>query len=252
MIRKIKTILIEWLRRKGYILLKKNDVIFDNNLAYNFAIHPYATYAPWENDQVFNQVYESIKNNTLISERLRIYELWQLSLEVKDLDGDYIEVGCWRGGSGALIATVANKHSSGSNIYLCDTFEGVVKASEKDNAYQNQEHADTSPKIVFELINRLGLKNIEILKGIFPDDTGAQVESNKFKFCHIDVDVYESAKSVTEWIWDKMVLGGVIVFDDFGFKSMQGVTLFVESQRMKSDRLVIHNLNGHGIIIKIR
>ena len=250
MITKIKNKLFTWLQPKDSILLKK-DVTIVNNLAYYSAIHPFADYAPWINDQDFNKVFESVKDNTLITERLRMYELWQLSFEVKDLDGDYIEVGAWRGGSGALIATVANHHSSRSKIFLCDTFEGVVKASENDNAYKNREHSDTTKEIVLELINKLGLTNVEILKGIFPDHTGKEIESNKFKLCHIDVDVYESAKSITEWIWDKMVEGGVIIYDDFGFRRMQGVTLFVESQRMKRDRLVIHNVNGHGIIIKI-
>ena len=251
MISKIKNKLLTLLQTKNYMILKK-DLKIENNFAYYSAIHPFADYAPWLNDHDFIKVFESVKDNTLISEGSRMYELWQLSMEVMDLDGDYIEVGSWRGGSGALIATVANHHSSQSKIFLCDTFEGVVKASEKDNAYKNEEHADTTQEIVLELINRLELRNVEILKGIFPDETGQQIESNKFKFCHIDVDVYESAKSVTEWIWDKMVIGGVIVYDDFGFRRMQGVTTFVESQRGKPDRLVIHNLNGHGIIIKIK
>ena len=74
----------------------------------------------------------------------------------------------------------------------------------------------------------------------------------KIKFCHIDVDVYEGAKEITEWLWDRLVVGGIIIYDDFGFSGTQGVTNFVENERQKTDRLVLHNLNGHGIIIKIQ
>ena len=48
-----------------------------------------------------------------------------------------------------------------------------------------------------------------------------------------------------------MVPGGIIVYDDFGFSSADGVTKYVEEQRQFSDRLVIHNLNGHAVVIKL-
>ena len=48
-----------------------------------------------------------------------------------------------------------------------------------------------------------------------------------------------------------MPVGGMIVFDDYGFSGCEGVTKLVDEERNKNDRIVIHNLNGHGIIIKI-
>ena len=129
---------------------------------------------------------------------------------------------------------------------------GVVKAGEEDNRYTGGEHTDTSVATVLELTQeKLGLENVEILKGIFPDDTGHRV-TGPIKLCHIDVDVYEGARQVTEHIWEQLVVGGVIVYDDFGFSGTQGVTKYVESQRNKPDRLVIHNINGHGLIVKVR
>jgi O-methyltransferase len=47
-----------------------------------------------------------------------------------------------------------------------------------------------------------------------------------------------------------MAPGAVAVFDDYGFPACPGVTRFVDEQRGKADRLVLHNLNGHGIVIK--
>lgn len=48
-----------------------------------------------------------------------------------------------------------------------------------------------------------------------------------------------------------MVPGGIIVYDDFGFQTADGVTKYVEEQRQCADRLVIHNLNGHAVVIKL-
>lgn len=97
----------------------------------------------------------------------------------------------------------------------------------------------------------MGLNNVEILEGIFPDQTGRRLEGLQFRFCHIDVDVYQSAKDIVDWIWDKMVPGGIVVYDDYGFDTCDGITQFVEEQMTYTDRLVIHNLNGHAIVFKL-
>jgi len=70
-------------------------------------ISPVATYAPWLSDYLFNDTYKIAKNYTLVDE-YRCYELWQLIEETAKLDEALIEVGVWRGGSGALIAKKQN------------------------------------------------------------------------------------------------------------------------------------------------
>jgi O-methyltransferase len=43
----------------------------------------------------------------------------------------------------------------------------------------------------------------------------------------------------------------VIVFDDYGFVGSEGVTKFVnEFIEINKNLIFLHNLNGHGIIIK--
>ena len=65
-------------------------------------------YTPWINDENFNSIYNKIKLNTLCTYH-RCYELWQLVKESKKLSGSIIEIGVWKGGSGALIAQQAKK-----------------------------------------------------------------------------------------------------------------------------------------------
>jgi O-methyltransferase len=193
-----------------------------------------------------------IKNNTLV-DKYRCYELWQLVKESAKLEGGgIIEVGVWRGGSGALIAKQAEICGIKSSVYLCDTFTGIVKAGKNDWAYSGGEHDDTSKTRVEDLIEKLQLKNTTIMAVIFPDETSQFIAETNFRFCHIDVDVYQSAKDIVEWIWSRMVIGGIIVFDDYGFSKTAGITKYVNEERSKNDRIVIHNLNGHGIIIKIK
>lgn len=216
-------------------------------------IAPSANYAPWFGDQEFLKVYTEIKKNTMVDIR-RCYELWELTEKICRLDPNshFIEIGVWRGGTASIIGKKLALLNANATLYLADTFTGVAKTSDKDTFYKGGEHADTSLEIVENLVaNKYA--HYKILKGIFPDDTSHLVNDKlKFGFCHIDVDVYESSKGIVNWIWDKMIVGGVIVFDDYGFHTCTGVTKYVNEQKSKSDRIIIHNLNGHAIMIKLR
>jgi O-methyltransferase len=165
--------------------------------------------------------------------------------------GVIIEVGVWRGGSGALLAARARGLGIGDPIYLCDTWAGVVKAGDTDLYYRGGEHSDTSVETVRSLVERMALPDVELLQGIFPDDTAEQISSDAaVRLCHIDVDVYKGASDVFDWVWERLSPGGVVVFDDYGGPATVGVGRFVDEQRRQPDRLVFHNLNGHGIIVK--
>ncbi len=156
-------------------------------------------------------------------------------------------------GKWALIAKRAALAGIKDPVYLCDTFKGVVKGGEHDTLYaEDGIHADTSKGIVEKLIRSVGLTNVRLLTGIFPDETAHLIESQtQFRFCHIDADTYESAKDIMDWLWDRLVPGGVVVYDDYGFQWTPGITKYVNEQTNEADRLVLHNLNGHAIVIKL-
>jgi O-methyltransferase len=249
--------IVEFLFRKRGIRLSKPSahkglVRFDlNGLAYDFVV-PSANYAPWLGDEEFSKIYKEISGYTLV-DLYRCYELWELTREAYTLNASaaFLEVGVWRGGTAAIVGKRLALLGSTVNFYLADTFTGVAKASTKDGYYTGGEHADTSENIV-QALTADKYAHYAILKGIFPEDTAHLIGNDqKFSFCHIDVDVFNSARDIVHWIWNKMIVGGIIVFDDYGFHSCDGITTYVNEQKGKQDRLVIHNLNGHAIIIKI-
>jgi O-methyltransferase len=233
------------LRRIGYDIFRVSFHAHGDTQYSN--IMPYATYAPWLSDKEFQKTYSIIQHNTLV-DVYRCYELWDVLLQRAQVPGDILEVGVWRGGTGCLMAA----RSPDKTVYLCDTFSGVVKAGVNDSGYKGGEHADTSTNVVLELAHKLGARNTRILKGVFPEDTAHSIADKKFAFCHIDVDVYESAKDTLEWVWPRLSVAGMVMFDDYGFYNCAGVTKLVNDQKGMADRIVLHNLNGHGIIIKIR
>lgn len=221
------------------------------NIPGHDTVRPHATYAPWTEDNTFLEIYSQIKSHTMV-DLYRCYELWTLVPQTRWLKGGLLEVGVWRGGTGALIAESARRCGIADPVYLCDTFKGVVKASPRDSFYVGGEHADTSCALVEGLLERQRLTNVRILEGIFPDETAQHIPDQRFRFCHIDVDVYASAKDILEWVWDKLDKGGIVVFDDYGAYGADGITKLVDEQRNQPDRVTLHNLNGHAVVVKVR
>jgi O-methyltransferase len=222
----------------------------DKTMDHHEIINPLASYAPWNADEGFLETYQVIRNHTLV-DIYRCYEVWSLVEQSSKLEGALIEIGTWRGGSGALIARRAQSCGIEDRVYLCDTFEGVAKTSEMDSYYHGSEHDDATIEHVESLVTRFGLGNCRIVPGIFPQESAHLITDDTFRFCHIDVDAYESARDIFDWIWDRLVIGGTVVYDDYGFLLTDGITKHVNGLRLRDDLLSIHNLNGHNILIKL-
>jgi O-methyltransferase len=241
------------LRRSGFSVAKGLALPFVRRKAVRSGAHemsyPISTYAPWEADLEFQRALRAVRRHTLV-DVWRLHELWSLLGELVEVPGAVLEVGVWRGGSGSMMALRAATLAIDDPVFLCDTWHGVVKTGPVDIYYHDGKHDDTSRETVEALITRLGLTNVQLLQGIFPDDTGAEIEDRAFRLVHIDVDVYESARDVFNWAWPRLSPGGLAVFDDYGFPACPGVTQFVDEQRSRVDRTVLHNLNGHGLVVK--
>ena len=233
------------LARLGFDIVRLPTI---HDAAHHEPVRPYATYAPWKGDPDFQNAYGRINQSTLV-DIYRLYELWSLLEQVKDLSGAIIEVGVWRGGSGALLAWRSKSLGLDADIYLCDTFEGVVKAGDRDPHYVGGEHSDVDFTAVQSLVSSISPR-CRILRGIFPDETGDGLRDQEIRFVHIDVDVYQSAKDVMTFVWPRLVVGGIVVFDDYGTPFTDGVRQLADELAESLDCVFVHNLNGHGILIK--
>ena len=53
-------------------------------------------------------------------------------------------------------------------------------------------------------------------------ETVADVTDQRFCFAHIDADLYSSVLFATGFIFPRLTIGGVIVYDDYGFRTCAG------------------------------
>jgi hypothetical protein len=170
----------------------------------------------------FSKLYRQVRGHTMCSvARLRgLHEGVKLVVE-EHLDGDVVECGCARGGSAALMALTLRQLGERRNLWLFDTFEGLPAPTADDPDYEIAELFTGSCKgqldEVRELFRERGVaEGVQFVKGLFQDTIpGSAIE--RIALLHIDGDWYESVKVCLETLYDKVVPGGIIQFDDYGY-----------------------------------
>lgn len=101
---------------------------------------------------------------------------------------------------------------------------------------------------LLEYIDKIGLNNIELVRGYF-EDTFDQViaKAKPINLAHIDCDVYPSVKYSYLAVKQHMVNGGYIVLDDATVSSCIGATEAVEEVIIQNDGLYSEQIYPHYV-----
>lgn len=145
------------------------------------------------------------------------------------VEGDYAEFGVWRGGALCFVATALARAGSSARVLGFDSFAGLPKGVGRDgDKLWEGQFSDTSVARVRGLFERHGLAGrLELYQGWFEETIGA-VEGRAFAMVHVDCDLYEPQKLVLERVWERLSVGGVMVFDDYRCPDTPGITIAVE------------------------
>ena len=157
---------------------------------------------------------------------------WSKFFEMtKNVPGDIVECGIGRGRSMVILCALNyfyDKQEGGKRqIFGYDSFEGFPQPSIEDNSFRNPKKGDwaKSPSGKYEyskeFINEvlkeahipLNEINLILTKGFFNESLLNHPE-RPIAILHVDGDLYESHKSVLEILYEKVTIGGIIVFDD--------------------------------------
>lgn len=119
--------------------------------------------------------------------------------------GPLLEVGIYLGGSAEVLYNVAVEQDR--ELWLYDTFSGIPFASQFDS-HKVGDFDNCIPK---EFIQS-SFPDAIIQEGIFPH---AMRIPEQIAFVHLDCDQYQSYRDSLDALLPKMVLGGMIVCDDY-------------------------------------
>jgi len=136
------------------------------------------------------------------------------------LEGDVVECGSYKGGSAGIIAQVMR--GTGKTLHVCDSFCGLPEESAHDNYYRQGWMGDTNAETVRRGLSLLDCAGFTRVHAGFFSDTFPQLSLDKVCFAHIDVDIYQSAKECLEFLYPKMVAGGIMIFDDYDWHHCLG------------------------------
>ena len=168
----------------------------------------------------------------------RVYALIQAVKYIaeNDIKGSMVECGAWRGGSMMAAALVLQRYQKRDiDLYLYDTFEGMpppdsndVDSRGKAAATQLSEAPRSKDSMIWAYspiedvqknLARTGYdaSRLHFIKGKVEETLPAQAPEGPISLLRLDTDWYASTKHELEHLYPKLVPGGVLILDDYGW-----------------------------------
>ena len=171
--------------------------------------------------QLYTRGLKSTKMRDNAQRRSRFFHLTQLLRLTRGIPGATAEAGVFRGLSSFLTCHYLQREVSffnGETHYMIDSFEGLSKPVEEDGerpAIRFGEGAFTSTSLERVRETMFDFPEVNILKGWIPD-VFEELPDQKYRFVHVDVDIYEPTLASFRYFYPRLSVGGVILCDDFG------------------------------------
>ncbi len=148
--------------------------------------------------------------------------------------GDIVECGVWRGGSMMAVAKMLQRQGDTSrHLHLYDTFEGMSEPTEKDvstggasaeSLLASEDRSD--PRSVWCVAGLADVQSHMSSTG-YPshqvhyhvgrvEETIPTAIPNQIALLRLDTDWYESTAHEMQYLFPRLVDGGVLVIDDYG------------------------------------
>lgn len=154
-------------------------------------------------------------------------------LACAQLSGDVADVGTYKGGSAAVLRQLTTK-----TLHCYDTWEGTPYDDDLCHHKKGEWKASLS-----DCKNFVG----EALyhKGVFPETA----VDTQYCFVYIDTDTYQSVKDAIVFFWPRLVYGGKLLIDDYGWEPCAGVKKAVD-EAVDEAGLTYEIVNYTAIIVR--
>jgi O-methyltransferase len=170
---------------------------------------------------------------------------------VRNLEGDFVECGVNTGAYSRAVIEYIDFVKSDKTFYLLDTFEGlepslITEEEKKAGIEKYLSHYEN----VYEKV-KLTFKDfkVKIIKGIVPFSL-SECDASKICYLSIDMNTMEPEIAAANYFWDKIVKGGVVILDDYGFPMHINQKLAFDAFAKERGQSILSLPTGQGIIIK--
>lgn len=152
------------------------------------------------------------------------YEIYK---KIVELPGDIVELGVFKGISVIRFATFRNllENDASRKIVGFDVFGAFPEDNVSLDAdikflrkFEDDAGTGVSEDQLTRVLQKKGFSNYEFIKGNVFDTLDPYLEQNphlKISLLHLDMDVMEPTEFALDRLYDRVVKGGYIVFDDY-------------------------------------
>jgi len=203
---------------------------------------------PTSQDEEFDSIYLEALRLTAsppvpLRRRARYLELINILHRTLHLQGEVAECGCFMGLSSYLICRYLQLNDdgfSGLGFQVFDSFAGLSIPTTEDSSDEPEDESAALDvmrqpgafQAPLEHVRRSlsRFPDIDFRPGWIPASLQGLPEA-RYRFVHVDVDLYEPTRGALEYFHRRLVPGGLIVSDDYGWPgARRALTEFTKSR----------------------
>lgn len=164
-------------------------------------------------------------------EKLRL--LAEQLLSVSHLEGDIADLGTYKGGSALVLRRLALER----HLHCFDTWQGTPY----DDPLCHHKKGEWAASLE-DCRKLVGTGNLTYYHpDIFPIGP-SYADAYVFALVFVDMDTYQATKDAIDFFWPRLVKGGKLVFDDYGWEPCSGVKKAVDESFSQDQLSVATNL----------
>jgi len=182
----------------------------------------------------------------------RIHVCCWAAKHASHLEGDFVECGTNTGIMSLAICNYIDFDNTGKHFYLFDTFCGIPEEQIlPEETVLNRQKENANYEECYEIAERnfRSFRNAHLVRGIVPDTLSSQ-PIERICYLMLDMNIVLPEQTALKYFWDKLVPGGIVLFDDYGWlgyiAQKRSHDAFAESKGVQ----ILNLPTGQGMLIK--